>query len=130
MKCHYSLLIFSGALCDGETGTLQYVQGTEGENITVECSSLVVEFGRKFFCKGECKRKDVLVETFGLPSQKGRYSLESANSLLYVSITQLMKSDEGRYRCGVTRSPFSNSYEFKVIVTDGKWECFCMSVYV
>ncbi|XP_044066039.1 CMRF35-like molecule 6 isoform X2 [Siniperca chuatsi] len=110
---------FKGALCDEEIGTPRYVQGTEGGSIRVGCSFQFVEIGRKFFCKEQCKGKDVLVQTIGSQAQNGRYSLKYTKDSLIVSITQLMKSDAGRYRCGVKRPVLPDSYkEFEVAVTD------------
>lgn len=125
-------MIFSGALCDGETCAPRYVQGAEGGSIRVACSIQFVEIGRKFFCKGECEGEDVLVQTIGFQAQNGRYSLRyAAKSLLYVSITQLMKSDAGRYRCGVRRAPLPDSYkEFEVIVTDGEFLLKVVEMFV
>ncbi|XP_018559400.1 mucin-5AC isoform X1 [Lates calcarifer] len=93
-----------------------------GENMTYSCNTNVNR-DRIFFCKGECKKEeDILIETDGNRAQSGRYSIkyEKGSAFgLYVTITQVVKSDSGQYRCGYGRalSPDS-SRTFSVIVVD------------
>ncbi|KAI3357829.1 hypothetical protein L3Q82_016226 [Scortum barcoo] len=73
--------------------------GTEGGNITVKCS-FNFSGKKRIFCKNDCEEKDILVETETDGAQKGRYSIEYKKSffawpILYVSITNLTKSDSG-----------------------------------
>ncbi|CAK6984394.1 polymeric immunoglobulin receptor-like isoform X3, partial [Scomber scombrus] len=93
---------------------------TEGGSITRGCSGTVYG-SRKFFCKDECKKEeDILVETAENKNQSGRYSIEyREGSGMYVTITQLKKSDTGRYMCGYGRplSPYSYRW-FSIIVVD------------
>ncbi|XP_038566199.1 uncharacterized protein LOC119896828 [Micropterus salmoides] len=94
---------------------------TEGENVTRGCS--VTNYRRqKFFCKNECKKEeDIIIETDENRAQSGRYSIEYKEGSafgLYVSVTQVTKSDTGQYRCGYGRalSPdSSNRIKFMVI---------------
>ncbi|XP_044206461.1 uncharacterized protein LOC122981772 isoform X2 [Thunnus albacares] len=95
---------------------------TEGGDITYPCSNTVYGSG-KFLCKDECnKEEDILVETEENRAQNGRYSIEyreGSKSGLYVTITQLKKSDTGRYGCGYGRaSSPDSSYMFRIIVGD------------
>ena len=84
---------------------------------------------RKFLCKGECRDEDVLVQTDGDRAQRGRYSIiykegtfPVSSSVLFVGITQLTKSDSGRYWCVLERPFFPDSYsEFEIRVTDGEF---------
>ena len=81
---------------------------------------------RKFFCKDECKKEeDILVETEENRAQNGRYSIEYTQGSafgLYVTITQLKKSDTGRYRCGYGRASSPDSSEtFQIFVVDGEF---------
>lgn len=118
------MLIFSGALCGGNTGTLRHFEGTEGGNITVQCSFQFVEISTKYFCRDECEREDIVVQTLRSEAQNGRYSLkyDRNSQLLHVSITQLMKSDAGRYSCGVRRPLLPDSYkEFEIDVVAGEF---------
>ncbi|XP_038577628.1 uncharacterized protein LOC119905020 isoform X1 [Micropterus salmoides] len=125
MKVRHTLICFFFlSLQDGNTG-LTNAQipsvhtGTEGGDIRVRCpfSSPGV---RKFFCKRECKPEDILTETTGVRNQRGRYRISNERGGFYfVRITQLIKSDSGRYRCGLGRPSSPDSYlEFKIIVTD------------
>ncbi|XP_039466273.1 polymeric immunoglobulin receptor-like [Oreochromis aureus] len=87
---------------------------TEGENITLGCSNTV--YGqRKFFCKNRCKNKgEILIDTTNNKSESGRYDIEyrpGSTFGLYVTITQLTKSDTGRYRCGYGNPLSPDSYD-------------------
>ncbi|XP_010767519.1 uncharacterized protein isoform X2 [Notothenia coriiceps] len=99
--------------------------GTEGGDITVSCP-FYLSGKRKIFCKGECGKGDTLLQTTADTAQKGRYSIRFkegtafpySNTVLYVGITKLTKSDAGRYKCGFGRV-FSPSYmEFEIRVED------------
>ncbi|XP_040910912.1 uncharacterized protein LOC121192936 isoform X2 [Toxotes jaculatrix] len=78
------------------------------------------------FCKEECKEGNILVETDGYRAQSGRYSIEFkdngilSSSTLYVSITQLKKSDSGLYMCRLKRPVFvpDSRDTFELRVTD------------
>ncbi len=125
------MFIFSTALQDGNTGLINAEilvhTGTEGGNITVGCSFTL--FGiTKFFCKKKCEGNDTLVSTDEDRGQRGRYSIEYikgslvSSTLLKVSITNLMKSDSGRYRCSLDRPLLPDSYkEFDIRVEDGEF---------
>ncbi|XP_034552727.1 uncharacterized protein LOC117822164 isoform X2 [Notolabrus celidotus] len=99
--------------------------GTEGGNITVACT-FSLSGKRKIFCRDDCDKGNILVETTGVSNQSGRYSIEynegtflSTSTLLYVSITNLTKSDSGRYSCKLDRSlPPDSSETFELRVKD------------
>ncbi|XP_078144159.1 uncharacterized protein LOC139918321 [Centroberyx gerrardi] len=110
------------ALCDVNIGLLFDIpvhEEAEGGNITVACSFTLAGSNKKYFCKGECKNENILIETDRDQDQNGRYSIEDKRTgVFYVTITQLNKSDSGRYRCAVDRR-FTQSYdEFDIKVTD------------
>ncbi|XP_062283196.1 polymeric immunoglobulin receptor-like [Scomber scombrus] len=95
---------------------------TEGGSITRGCNAAFYG-SRKFFCKDECKKEeDILVETAENRAQSGRYSIKYTKGSaigLYVTITQLKKSDSGRYMCGYGRpSTPDSSHWFLIIVVD------------
>ncbi|XP_033987658.1 uncharacterized protein LOC117483427 isoform X4 [Trematomus bernacchii] len=118
------------ALRDGNSG-LTNAQNplrteTEGGNITVACS-FSFSGKRKLFCKGKCEEGNILVETTGDSEQRGRYSIRYvegsfpvSETVLYMSITKLTKSDAGRYQCGLDRSVlFPGSHQdFEIRVKD------------
>ncbi|XP_042348124.1 polymeric immunoglobulin receptor-like isoform X2 [Plectropomus leopardus] len=96
-----------------------------GGNIVVACFFNVFE-NRKYFCKEECKRSSILVETTGNRNQRGRHSIRyvketssGSSGVLYVNMTQLSKSDSGQYRCGLDSSFYVDPYRsFEVTVTE------------
>ncbi|KAM7411193.1 hypothetical protein PAMA_021261 [Pampus argenteus] len=123
--CRMMIYLLVLTLQDGNIGLINaeipIFTKTEGESITFPCVFTKTE-RRTYFCKNKCKDKDILVETNEVRNQSGRYSIENKNTpegkRLYVTITQLTKSDSGQYGCGLDRF-FRDSYrEFKIIVTD------------
>ncbi|XP_044207424.1 uncharacterized protein LOC122982304 [Thunnus albacares] len=122
--CHTLICFFFLTLQDGNIGLINaeipIFTRTEGQSITVECP--FTRTGRRtYFCKDECE-EDIL-EMYDVRAQRGRYIMEYKNtragSCLHVTITQLTKSDSGRYRCGLDVSLAIDPYgEFKIIVTD------------
>ncbi|XP_067334906.1 uncharacterized protein [Channa argus] len=125
MDVHHILICFFFlSLQDGNTGLtnaqITTRTETEGGNITVGCS-FSFSGSRKLFCKGDCTTGNILIETTSNRAQSGRYSIEYEGgflpSLMYVSITQLNKSDSGLYRCNLDRIWFRN-HEFEIIVTE------------
>ncbi|XP_038577600.1 polymeric immunoglobulin receptor-like isoform X2 [Micropterus salmoides] len=119
-------IIVVDALLDGSPPEDKSLYTRAGGNIVVGCS-FTVSGRRRYFCKEECKEKDILVETTGYTAERGRYSIRYTQRSLtdvsvYVSITQLTESDSGRYRCGLDRHLSPDSYwEFEIIVTDDVW---------
>ncbi|PWA23250.1 hypothetical protein CCH79_00018975 [Gambusia affinis] len=94
-----------------------------GSSVTVTCS--FKHSGRKRrFCRGECGNEEVLVQTDGVRADRGRYSIEyeeqKSGAFLLVTITQLVQSDSGRYRCKLDGTGSSSSYrDFQVTVRTG-----------
>ncbi|KAK2850843.1 hypothetical protein Q5P01_007119 [Channa striata] len=72
-----------------------------------------------FFCREPCLTvDDVLIKTNDVKAQNGRYSVEYMNGSvvgLYVTITQVTKSDSGGYRCGYG-DPLSSASYFSFII--------------
>ncbi|XP_063748394.1 polymeric immunoglobulin receptor-like isoform X2 [Eleginops maclovinus] len=126
MKVSHALtcffLLFS--LQDGNTGIvsaqLTVYSRTEGEDFRVRCF-FSSRGAWKFFCKETCRQKDILIETNGDSAQRGRYRMGYEDGYYLVTISQLTKSDSGRYRCGKGSSLSSASYKYiEVIVVDAK----------
>ncbi|XP_045913604.1 uncharacterized protein LOC123975860 [Micropterus dolomieu] len=116
-------IIVVDALLDGSPPEETSLYTRAGGNIVVGCS-FIFSGSRRYFCKEECEEKDILVETTGSTAERGRYSIRYTQRSLtdvsvYVSITQLTKSDSGRYRCCLDRRLLPDSYRgFEIIVTD------------
>ncbi|XP_067384118.1 uncharacterized protein [Channa argus] len=105
---------------DKNTGFIR--TNVEGETLSKPCYD-EVNRSRFFFCKDDCKKQeDVLIETDQKKAQSGRYGVEYIDGSaygLYVTITQVKKSDSGQYKCGYGRalSPDS-SKTFSLIVIE------------
>ncbi|XP_026223973.1 polymeric immunoglobulin receptor-like isoform X2 [Anabas testudineus] len=122
MKLFYTVsCFFFLSLQDGNTVTEIIVYSeVEGGDVTVQCS-FSSSGNSAFFCKETCKEKNVLIKTTGVRGHQGRYSIKHNRGDVDVTITQLNKSDSGRYRCGVGRSLWSSSYQqIEIIVTDAQ----------
>ncbi|XP_047196179.1 polymeric immunoglobulin receptor [Hippoglossus stenolepis] len=109
-------IIVTDAQLEGSSEVKQLYKRSGGD-VTVECV-FTNPGGRKYFCREECGGKmNVLVTTRGDEERNGRYSIEyltgSGKGFLFVTITQLIRSDSGRYRCSV-----GSDRDFEVIVTD------------
>nr|XP_029137395.1 uncharacterized protein LOC110000315 [Labrus bergylta] len=99
-----------------------------GENVEVRCSTSQ-ETTRKFFCREECRQEDIIIQTSGVSAQEDRFSIEwkrrqkTRSGDVSVKISQLTKSDSGRYRCGLGSSLSPASYtDIEIIVVDALLE--------
>ncbi|XP_034445705.1 polymeric immunoglobulin receptor-like [Hippoglossus hippoglossus] len=111
-------IIVTDAQLEGSSEVKQLYKRSGGD-VTVECV-FTNTGGRKYFCREECgERMNVLVTTRGDEERSGRYSIlyltGSGRGFLFVTITQLIRSDSGRYRCSVSEE---SHRDFEVIVTD------------
>ncbi|XP_054465774.1 uncharacterized protein LOC129100220 isoform X2 [Anoplopoma fimbria] len=120
---HQIEVIVVDALLDEDSSEEKTLYSRTGGNVLVECF-FTTSGSRTYFCKGECKDEDILVETTNLTAQRDRYSIryvpgDPSGVFLYVGITQLTMSDSGRYRC-VLEIPLSGEFYrgFEIIVTD------------
>ncbi|XP_005950897.1 uncharacterized protein LOC102306303 isoform X2 [Haplochromis burtoni] len=122
--CHILFCLIFLYLQDGNTGlanaeTLVY-EGVEGGNITVECK-FYFPGSTTLFCKDKCEKGNVLIETTDYTAQSGRYSITFVRKnlllkdIVYVSITQLNKSDSGWYRCTLDTS--LQPCDFQLVIT-------------
>ncbi|XP_014832632.1 PREDICTED: uncharacterized protein LOC106910504 [Poecilia mexicana] len=122
MKVCLSLicLFFLTALQDGETAETQ--TRMRGENITVECKFNFSE-NPILFCKENCEGENILINTTENRADKGRYSTfynsGYTSASLHVSISDLKRSDSGRYRFGLGKNR-SRYHEFHLDVTEGQ----------
>ncbi|XP_035998720.1 uncharacterized protein LOC118564515 [Fundulus heteroclitus] len=116
------LFVFAAGLQDGELGPVQAAtyREMEGKNISVSCSFFLAG-STMYFCKKDCSRKNILVETTENRAQSGRYSIEfnkrGASYVVVVSITELKRSDSGWYRCALGITGILHE-DFEIVVND------------
>ncbi|XP_059186735.1 uncharacterized protein LOC131969617 [Centropristis striata] len=75
------------------------VTGVSGKEVTIKCSHSYAFTNVKYFCKGDCKDKDILIRT----RKNGRYSIKDEGNTFYVTISHLTIDDSGTYWCGIER---------------------------
>ncbi|XP_076597459.1 polymeric immunoglobulin receptor-like [Chaetodon auriga] len=92
----------------------------EGGSVRIRCSMSSAELFSLFFCKDECKKPDVLIETSGFSAQRGRYRIDyERNGVFHVTIANLTKADSGLFRCGVNMPSSPNPCQaLEIRVTD------------
>ncbi|XP_056239928.1 mucin-5AC-like isoform X21 [Seriola aureovittata] len=109
----------SDALVDRNSGF--FLTNVEGDKVQFSCRD-AVNSSRMFLCRGECKKQeDILIETDKNKDQSGRYTIEYKEGSAfgqYVTITQVVKSDSGRYRCGYGRALSPDSYHMFLLLVD------------
>ncbi|XP_039460760.1 uncharacterized protein LOC120435363 isoform X2 [Oreochromis aureus] len=127
MKVCHTLISFIFLTLQGVVDAVIPIRtGVEGGTITVGCS-FTLSGSRKLFCKEKCEKGNILIETTDDSAQSGRYSIKYIEgffliyTVVYVSITKLEKSDSGRYRCSLDRTPsdrLSLNWDFEIVVTE------------
>lgn len=122
--------MFPAALQDGHTkvtSAQMHFYGLAGRSITIECPFSSSKKW-KIFCKEKCEEGNILIETQLNSNQHGRYSTEYEYKYKYtlsVSIRSLIKSDSGRYTCGLGRYPSSYQFiHFGIVVAEGEFQLF------
>lgn len=71
---------------------------------------------RKYFCRNDSKKEDILIETCGNRAKSDRYIIRY-DGKVHVVITELTTSDMGWYRVGVgSSSSWGSHQEFKIKV--------------
>ncbi|XP_034060325.1 uncharacterized protein LOC117538586 isoform X2 [Gymnodraco acuticeps] len=118
--CFFLLFSLQDGSTDLVSAQLTLYSVTEGADVIVECSFPYKK--NSFFCKEKCKQEDILIETTDAKAyQRGRYSIDHKPKGFVVTITQLTKSDSGKYRCGSAASSSRNSSTcIEIIVVDAK----------
>ncbi|XP_013129716.1 CMRF35-like molecule 1 isoform X2 [Oreochromis niloticus] len=95
-------LIFLIFLLEGlwETKAIS-VTGNKGSSITVTCSHSNAYYNVKYFCKGQCTDKDILINSTTISNKK--YKIEDKGNTFSVTISDLKEDDSGTYWCGIER---------------------------
>ncbi|KAF3696393.1 Polymeric immunoglobulin receptor [Channa argus] len=119
----FEIRVFDAALQGQQSEDVIYLVA-EGERVEASCQFSFSESTR-FFCKGRCEEGNILLETTGDRARSGRYSIENIEEsatkqiLLSVTITDLNKSDSGRYTCGLGESLSSASFQsFEISIAE------------
>eukprot|EP00063_Salmo_salar_P065107 XP_014039942.1 PREDICTED: CMRF35-like molecule 1 [Salmo salar] len=113
---HVVFCCLLSALCVVESAVIKEVVGGQ---FTVGCSFTWAGTNNKYFCKGRCSSKDILVATKRSKTvTQDRYSIEDKGNVFYVTIKDLRKSDSGTYWCGVGRYGLDSYQEVHLTVTD------------
>ncbi|XP_029011303.1 polymeric immunoglobulin receptor-like isoform X2 [Betta splendens] len=119
MKVFACLACVFLSLQDGGAAGILIFTGVAGEDLTVRCP-LAASAAGMFFCKERCAEGDPRIESSFERAQNARFSIRhDAGGSLQVTITQLMKSDEGQYRCGFGTAASSTLFrQMEIIVVD------------
>ena len=103
------------------------MNGRVGENVTIGCSDWDVwsdvTQNKKYFCYSPCTEdKHIIVKAaFGKTSYKNRIKITNTAEGLFVTFTDLQKSDSYTYYCGVNRVGQDSFIKVNLKVTDGKF---------
>ncbi|XP_034542933.1 transmembrane domain-containing protein TMIGD3-like [Notolabrus celidotus] len=78
--------------------------GDSGGEIKIKCSHSYASTNVKYFCRGACYDKDVLISSRKKKKDSnGRYSISDEGNTFFVTISSLTEGDSGIYWCGVDR---------------------------
>ncbi|XP_030206654.1 CMRF35-like molecule 9 isoform X5 [Gadus morhua] len=100
MKAAVPFLVFLSGSCMTWTEALT-VKGLVGGTVRIKCTHTNAGSNTKYFCKGECRDKDVLITSKTGGSEK--YSIEDKGNTFFTTIRNLLLKDTGNYRCGIGR---------------------------
>ncbi|CAJ1053176.1 transmembrane domain-containing protein TMIGD3-like [Xyrichtys novacula] len=95
----------------------QQVTAVAGKKTTITCSHSYASSNIKYFCKGACHDKDVLISSRNSKIQDSnkKYSIRDEGNTFYVTIFNLKEDDSGTYWCGIERKGL-DTYN-KVVLT-------------
>ncbi|XP_053713544.1 transmembrane domain-containing protein TMIGD3-like [Synchiropus splendidus] len=94
------LVCFMAGVSDVDAYDLR-LTGKEGDNITITCSHSNAYSNTKYFCRGACDYKDVLITSEGPNTAK--YHITDRGNDFDVTIYNLEEKDSGTYWCGIDR---------------------------
>lgn len=109
--------MFGAGLWDMETEAIS-VTGVLGNNIEIKCSHSNAFTNVKYFCKGVCTNKDVLIRSIREDSNR-KYRIRDEGNTFYVTIFDLTKDDSGTYWCGIDRAGV-DTYNKVIITIEGE----------
>lgn len=102
------------------------VNGCVGNNVTFKCSNwnvwIDVKNNEKYFCNSPCSEEEHIIRAaFQKTGRKNRIEITNSADGLFVTFTNLQKSDSKKYYCGVHRLNTDPLIEVNLEVTDGKF---------
>ncbi|CAL8354622.1 unnamed protein product [Boreogadus saida] len=103
MKAAAPFLVFLSGCCMTWTEGLT-VNGLVGGTVRIKCTHTNAGSNTKYFCKGECRKQDVLITSETRESD--RYSIEDKGNTFITTIKNLHPEDTGTYWCGIERTGF------------------------
>uniref|UniRef100_UPI0014463A32 polymeric immunoglobulin receptor-like n=1 Tax=Epinephelus lanceolatus TaxID=310571 RepID=UPI0014463A32 len=109
--------------CVRHAAGLIHVSGYEGGEVNVSCRyGQGYESYEKYLCKNDCGDSDVLITT--TEAKKHRYSIydDKHRQVFIATISDLSRTDAGKYWCGVTRTGKDLYTEVKLEV-GREWCC-------
>lgn len=115
-------------LCTGlwETEAVP-VTGELGEQITITCSHANAFYNVKYFCKGACRDKDILISSRkNKKDPNEKYSIRDEGNTFFVTISHLTDDDSGTYWCGIDRIGFDTFNEVVLTVIEGELIQHCI----
>ena len=114
-----------------EASAVQETSGHVGGEASIHCSGSWAtdnssEHYNMYFCKGDCSRENIIVQSDGkilAVTRRGRYSMEvlRGGGAFNVTIKRLRRADAGRYHCGVGNSFIVLYQEVNLVVLNGKF---------
>lgn len=117
----YCLLVTDALICVTSAAELIRVSGYEGGEVNVSCPyGKGYETYEKYLCKNDCGSDDVLITT--TETKKSRYSIQDDKTIRVstATISDLRRTDAGKYWCGVTRTGKDIYTEVQLEVGQGR----------
>lgn len=95
------------------------VTGELRREVRIKCSHTNAFSNIKYFCKGRCDDKDVLIRS-SEKKTNSKYSISDEGNTFYVTISHLAHDDSGTYWCGIERVGVDTFNKVILTVVDGE----------
>lgn len=108
------VLYITAGLFDKNTHLInaQYTK-VEGEEFRIKLDHEVPAGSRKYICRNDTEKEDILIETTENRAESGRYIIryDISDKKVHAVIKELTQSDSGRYKIGVSNSSSQNLFQ-------------------